>query len=371
MIGIGFPQRLVVIAAVLVTMIACTPTAPLPTPAPTRTPTDYAALKAAIEQAITTGPATLDNVRAVVINVDGQTKLAHYRHGHTSSDHEHVWSVTKSVLSTLIGIAIADGLIADLDQPLSSLLPEHRRTMDPDVAKVTLRQLMSMTAGYYEDVSRATWEKVIAEDSDFVDLLLERRLALEPGTSFHYSNTSAHLATAVLAAALAAADGDHPRSVLDYARTMLFDPLEIQTQPAWSRPLIDPYGSAFSRAGFGWGTDPNGIQLGGYGLRLSASDMTKLGELYRNDGVWHGKQVVPAEWIREVTAPSPINPDYGLLWWIFPRGYQAVGSGGQLIAVLPDSAAVVVIQAATPRGQEISETDLRRLTEDVIGPAVM
>jgi CubicO group peptidase (beta-lactamase class C family) len=371
MTRIGCSQRLIVIAAVLLTLISCTPATPQPTPSPTRTPTDYAALETAIEQAIATGPATLDNVRAVVIDVDGQTKMAHYRHGYTGKDHEHVWSVTKSVLSTLIGIAIADGLIADLDQPLSTLLPEHRKAMDPDVARVTLRQLMSMTAGYpSDDVSQAMWEKVIAEDRDFVDLLLERRLALEPGISFAYSNISAHLAAAVLAAALDAAGGRQPQSVLDYARTKLFVPLGIQTRPAWSRPLVDLYGKAFSTAGFGWGTDPNGIELGSYGLRLSAPDMAKLGELYRNNGVWHGKQLVPAEWIRQVTKPSPINPEYGLLWWTGRDSYRAMGSGGQLIAVLPNTATVVVIQAATPQGEEISGNDLRRLTEDVIAPAV-
>ena len=93
---------------------------------PSRPPIDYAALEMAMERAIATGPATLDNIRAVLINVDDETKIAYYRHGFTGDDHEHVWSVTKSVHSTLIGIAIADGLIADLDQPLSALLPEHQ-----------------------------------------------------------------------------------------------------------------------------------------------------------------------------------------------------------------------------------------------------
>ena len=72
---------------------------------------------------------TLDKVRAVLVNVDGETKIAHYRHGFTEDDHGHVFSVTKSVLSILIGIAIGDGLIADVDQPLRALLPKHREAM--------------------------------------------------------------------------------------------------------------------------------------------------------------------------------------------------------------------------------------------------
>lgn len=210
---------LLVVITMLATVLACSPPSPQPAPTPSKPPIDYAALEMAMERAIATGPATLDNIRAVLINVDDETKIAHYRHGFTGDDHEHVWSVTKSVLSTLIGIAIADGLIADLDQPLSALLPEHRKAMSRDVAKVTLRQLMSMTAGFTNaDPSRATWENVIAEHGDFVDLLLERGLLLKPGQNFLYSDASAHLVAAVLAAALERVDGDQPRTVLEYAR---------------------------------------------------------------------------------------------------------------------------------------------------------
>jgi len=106
------------------------------------------ALEAEIEKAITTGPATLDNLRAVLVSVDGETRIAHYRHGFTADDHGHVFSVTKSVVSILIGIAIGDGLIAGLDEPLGELLPEHRQAMSGDTADVTLRQLMTMSGGF-------------------------------------------------------------------------------------------------------------------------------------------------------------------------------------------------------------------------------
>jgi CubicO group peptidase (beta-lactamase class C family) len=95
------------------------------------------------------------------------------------------------------------------------------------------------------------------------------------------------------------------------------------------------------------GTDPNGIQLGGYGLRLTAPDMMKIGELYRRDGVWNGHQIVPPAWIHQCTSPStykteiggPSDDEYGLLWWIIGKpkqaGYYARGFGGQLTVVLP------------------------------------
>jgi CubicO group peptidase (beta-lactamase class C family) len=357
----------------VVAAAACSPS-PAPPPSSTSEPTpttrpsiDYVALEAEIERAITTGPATLDNIRAVLVSVDGGTRVAHYRHGFTENDHGHVFSVTKSVVSTLIGIAIADGLIAGLDQPLTELLPDHRRAMSGDTADVTLRQLMTMSGGFddYMPVGDQ-WEKAAEPGGDYVDLLLARP-QYSPGTAFAYSNPSAHLVAAVLAAALERADGDRPRTILDYAREKLFDPLGISTRPAFSEPLPDLFAPEFAEAGFGWGTDPNGIQLGPAGLRLTAPDMIKIGELYRRDGVWNGQQIVPADWIQQSIAPSPLNPDYGLLWWIIGEpdgpGYTAAGAGAQQITVLPRSRAVIVYLSDMRPDSEITADDVKPLNE--------
>jgi CubicO group peptidase (beta-lactamase class C family) len=302
---------LLIVIFMLVAAVGCSPAA---TPSsPTSPPTsasqpqiDYVALEAEIERAISTGPVTLHKVRAVLVNVDGETKIAHYRHGFTEEDHGHVFSVTKSVLSILIGIAVADGLIADIDQPLVQLLPKHREAMSGDTAKVTLRHLMTMSGGFNNQFPGGfVWEEYAKPDRSFVNLLLERRQDFEPGKVFWYSDVSAHLVAAVLAAALERADGDRPRTVLNYAREKLFEPLGISSSPAFSRALPDPFlTTEFVTAGFGWGTDPNGIQLGGYGLRLTAPDMMKIGELYRRDGVWNGQQIVPSAWTLQCTSPA-------------------------------------------------------------------
>ena len=344
----------------LVAVVGCSPAATQPSPTAPPMPTgqpriDYLALEAEIEKAITTGPVALDKVRAVLVNVDGETKIAHYRHGFTEDNYGHVFSVTKSVLSILIGIAVADGLIADIDQPLSTLLPKHRGAMSGDTAKVTLRHLMTMSGGFNNQFPGGfVWEEYAKPGRSFVNVLLERRQDFEPGKTFWYSDVSAHLVAAVLAAALERADGDRPRTVLDYAREKLFEPLGISTRPGFSQTLPDPFlTTEFVTAGFGWGTDPNGIQLGGFGLRLTAPDMMKIGELYRRDGVWNGQRIVPSGWIRQCTSPSTFqttigdpSDDYGLLWWIIrePKqaGYYALGFGGQLTVVLPKSRAVIV-----------------------------
>jgi CubicO group peptidase (beta-lactamase class C family) len=381
---------LLVTIFVLVAAAGCSPAASLPSPtsAPAATPPpptslrtpasqpsiDYVTLEAEIEKAITAGPATLDKVRAVLVNVDGDTKIAHYRYGFTADNHGHVFSVTKSVLSILIGIAIEDGLIADIDQPLVELLPTHRQAMSGETAKVTLRHLMTMSGGFNNEFPGGfVWQEAAKPGGNYVDFLLRRRQEFEPGEIFWYSDVSAHLVAAVLAAALERADGDQPRTVLEYAREKLFDPLGISTNPSFSQPLPDPFLTTdFVTAGFGWGTDPNGIQLGGFGLRLNAPDMMKIGELYRRDGVWNGHQMVPPAWIRQSTAPSTFksrigNPDdeYGLLWWIIGQpegaGYFAAGFGGQRIVVLPKSRAVIVYSSDVQPDTQIDGRDLESL----------
>jgi CubicO group peptidase (beta-lactamase class C family) len=376
---------LLIMIVMLVTAVGCspaaTPSSPASRPAPASQPRiDYVALEAEIEKAITTGPVTLDKVRAVLVNVDGQTKIAHYRHGFTEEDHGHVFSVTKSVLSSLIGIAVADGLIADIDQPLRELLPKHREAMSGDTAKVTLRHLMTMSGGFNNEfpLGGFVWEKYAGPGHSFVNVLLERRQEFEPGKVFHYSDVSAHLVAAVLAAALERADGDRPRTVLDYAREKLFDPLGISTRPTFSQALPDLFATEFVTAGFGWGTDPNGIQLGGFGLRLTAPDMMKIGELYRRDGVWNGQQIVPSAWIQQCTSPAtyktkiggPSDDEYGLLWWIIGKpkqaGYYAVGFGGQLTVVLPKSRAVIVYLSDVQPDSQIDGKDLKPLDNVLI-----
>ena len=201
-------------------------------------------------------------------------------------------------------------------------------------------------------------------------------MLLKPGQNFLYSDTSAHLVAAVLAAALERVDGERPRTVLEYARAKLFDPLGINTQPAFSDTLVDSFGRPFAKAGFAWGTDPNGIEIGGYGLRLTAPDMIKLGELYRHDGALReGKQIVPAEWIRQATTPSDVISETacsgGPPASRRNRGTPHRGGGGQCIVVLAKARAVVVILATTRIDNQISDEDLKPLTEGVLAPALL
>jgi CubicO group peptidase (beta-lactamase class C family) len=110
------------LCAVLVVLSSCTAsTAPQPTPT-SATPVDYAAIEAKIKS----GSVGWDTIGAVMVSVEGETKIAHYRNSRTPDGALHVWSITKSVVSALIGVAIAYKIIAGLDQTLEDLLPRYK-----------------------------------------------------------------------------------------------------------------------------------------------------------------------------------------------------------------------------------------------------
>ena len=141
----------------------------------------------------------------------------------SASDTSNLFSVTKSVVGTLIGIALSDGSLGSIDQPLGELLPAYAADMEPEEAAITLRQLLTMTAGLPEELGRDLPEWMLTDD--WVRSILAEPLEQSPGEGFAYSNASSHLLSAVLTEATG-------MSVLDYARARLFDPLGITSRPA-------------------------------------------------------------------------------------------------------------------------------------------
>ena len=348
------PWRFLLVVGVALMFAACSVSPaeqhdPSPTTQASVAPVNYRQLGESIEEAIVSGSVALDTIGAVLISADGQTVLTHHRNGRKPEKTLHVYSVTKSVLSALIGIAVDEKLIKDLDSPLGELLPRHRAQMTDELARVTLRQLMTMSAGFPEDDSNPSLiDDAIRQDGDAVAFILKHGLVSTPGETFAYSNSSAHLVSAVLAEALRRSDGSSPGTVLDYATEKLFKPLGIDTRNAYTARFRPDDPTPFEKAGFGWATDARGINIGAGLLRLRPADMLKFGQLYLDHGKWHGEQLVPEKWVAASVAPSPASSQYGLMWWLetTPSGdsaYTARGFGGQLIYVIPELDLVVVI----------------------------
>jgi CubicO group peptidase (beta-lactamase class C family) len=293
---------------------------------------------------------TMDKVRAIIVNVDGRTRFERY-FSSSADESRSIFSVTKSVASTLVGIAISEGRLR-LDEPLSQMLPGYAAQMKPSVARVTLRQLLTHTAGF-TDTFDLTDDKMLTSP-DWVRYILAHQ-DYAPGTAWHYSDHGAHL----LAPILVQATG---QSVLDYARAKLFDPLGIVTRPG-AEPYFDPQAvpPAYEKARFAWPIDPQRFHMTEALIKLRPRDMATLGQLFLQAGQWNGRRVVPAAWVAQATTAQAgkafpffevgeFNPtNYGYFWWVEPTtglaAYYAWGFGGQVVEVVPSLHLVIVVSS--------------------------
>jgi CubicO group peptidase (beta-lactamase class C family) len=322
---------------------------------------------------------TDDQIRAIVVTVDGRTRFEHY-YSSSAGESRDIFSVTKSVVSTLIGLAISEGRLR-LDERLSQMLPGYAAVMTPRVARVTLRQLLTMTAGFPDTLNGD--DLGLGTAPDWVRFIL-RRQDSTPGEEFHYSNLGVHLLSPILVRATG-------QSVLSYARSHLFDPLGIPTSPA-AQPVADQAHLAeYERAGFAWPVDPQGFNTAASDLKLRPRDLARFGRLFLQGGQWNGRQVVPRSWVHQATtaqagaAFTAFTPEmtrnfrptgYGYLWWVTTAdrtpAFFALGFGGQLIEVVPQRHLVIVISTYVDleTGHEmVNGDDLQRLANAIVTAA--
>jgi CubicO group peptidase (beta-lactamase class C family) len=309
-----------------------------------------------------------DAVRAIRVTVNGQVAFEKY-YGSSAQESRDVMSVTKSVMSTLVGIAVRDRKL-HLDDPLSTLLPQYAGAMSPTVAAQTLRDILTMSAGLTDEFTTAG--PTFMRKGDWTRAVLAA--PSRPSGTFAYSNGGAHLLSAILEQAT-------DRPVLEYARAELFEPLGIDTTNADTGLAAYPNSEAYLKADFAWPSDPQGRPTGWALLKLRPADMSLLGQLYLDGGAWGGRQILPADWVRTATTRQVDNPDgggYGFMWWIVSAAdepaYAAIGYGGQLIEVVPSLGLVVVVSTEVVYDGFILEPVdpqlLVGMVDSVIAPAV-
>ena len=254
-------------------------------------------------------------------------------------------SVTKSVTSTLIGIAIRQGYIAGVDVPLFDLLTDYDvGAVDPRVRDATLEDLLTMRLGieWHEndrplDDTNTTLQ--LEKSAHWVEFTLRQPADADPGTRWVYNSGASHLMSAILLQATG-------RSTAEFADEVLFGPLGIRD--------------------YHWKTDPQGLQDTEGGLYLAAEDLARIGLLYLQDGVWDGSRILPEGWVaaataRQVEDVAPDNPNwnwgYGYQWWrLDARGravWAGLGFGGQNLIVMPDLGLVGVINSWNVFGRNI------------------
>ena len=208
----------------------------------------------------------MENLRAVLIWVDDRPVVQQYRHS-KATESRNIASVTKTIVPTLIGIALADGRLKRLDQTLGGLLPAQRPNMAPGVGAITLQKLLTMTAGLPEDDQG---NPRLPDEKNWVRGILAHGTDQPQPAKFAYSSLGSHLLAAIL-------EQNTGQPLMTYAREKLFDPLGIDTQAA-AQPSFSPAGlPIYEAAHFAWPVDPQGINIGYGYLKMTRTDMAKLG----------------------------------------------------------------------------------------------
>ena len=281
------------------------------------------------------------NTAGIVALQNGEKKLECYYNGFTPDQAVQVFSVTKSILSILIGIAIDSGDIQSMDQTVLSFFPDYRvKRGEKTLPRVTLRDMMTMTAPY--KYRSAPYTKYFSSDS-WVSTALDLLGGKGEIGAFRYTPL---IGPDILSGVLTNATG---RSVLAFAVEHLFAPLGIPlTQPVCFRTKEEQLDIMKNYRSRGWVADPQGVNAAGWGLFLTASDMAAIGQLCLNRGLWNGKQIVSAGWIDESTAVHSHWNDllYGYLWWVInpeENSFAAMGDGGNVIYVNPAKRTVVAV----------------------------
>jgi CubicO group peptidase (beta-lactamase class C family) len=324
-----------------------------------------AAVAAAIDEAFRERPASgsgrVRQTKAVVIAHRGRLLAERYADGYSAATPMISWSMAKSVLAAVVGLAVSDGRLA-LDGPAP--VPEWSADADPRRA-ITLDQLLRMSSGLRFDETYGAVNDVsrmLFTAPDTGAYAARSPLAAMPDTVWSYSSGTSNIVARILRDTF----GGDVAAFVGYARRRLFDPASMASAFFEHDASETPIGSSF--------------------VFMTARDWARFGELHRNDGVWNGRRVLPEGWVRYVTTPTPHAPQgcYGAHWWLnagdtsdsarrpWPSlptdAFAARGYSGQWLLVVPSRELVIVrLGIAFPDDGDDGTVELARAVIDALG----
>lgn len=289
----------------------------------------------AMEEFFQAAAADSMDIHSVMIVKDGNVIYSHWQSEGVDSVPHVLHSVSKTFTATAVGLAIAEGKMALTDKVINYFPDKLPAEVSDNLKAMTVRDLLTMSCGHDVEPS---WRG--ATNQDWVTTFLAHPVVHEPGTFYLYNS----LGTYMLSAIVQQVTGE---KVVDYLTPRLFEPLHID-KPKWEE-------------------SPQGINTGGWGLYLKTEDLAKMGQLLLQKGEWNGQQLIPAEWVAEMSKKQveSINPGtrieqaaergltvetsdwmqgYGYqMWRCRPGCFRADGARGQYIIVVPEKNAVIAI----------------------------
>lgn len=281
------------------------------------------------------------NTAGLVIQKNGELIYEKYFNGYKETDTIHVFSVTKSITSILVGMAIDRGYIKSVDQKVVEFFPDYViKRGEKTIQRITLKNLLTMTAPY--KYRSEPYTKVYGSE-DWTKAALDLLGGKGIIGDFKYSTVGAQILSGIIENATG-------KSMLGFAGENLFAPLEISV-PEPKRFADKEEHLAFFSDQYvsGWVVDPKGLPTAGWGLTLSPRDMAKIGQLCLNQGNWNGKQLVSAAWINESTKEHVRwnGFAYGYLWWNLDSDgsgtFAALGDSGNTIYADPKEGVIIAI----------------------------
>lgn len=284
------------------------------------------------------------NITGMIIQKGDKRLYEHYFNDCHQRSTIHVYSISKSILSLLFGIAQQEGYIEDLEGSILSYFPNHQ-VKNEDLQKITVKNLLTMTTPYKAGFPPFTYLRYFMSH-DWTKFTL-KRLAEKPIGQFNYTPL---VGPDILSAILAQSTGQSP---LEFAQKKLFAPLGIHVEKAiYLKTAKEQVIFNKSTTTSGWVVDATGLNAGGWGLTLATDDLLKIGQLILNKGKWHGVPLIPEEWLNEMQQPHSYwakeQLDYGYLWWIIDKSkpiIAAMGDGGNVLYIDQEQEVVIAITA--------------------------
>lgn len=268
----------------------------------------------------------INSLRSLIIQQDGEMISQRFFKGRSPNQAFNIKSASKSIIGLLTGIAVAEGFIPTVDEPISTYFPEYfEENPDPKKESITVRNLLSMQTGLRSTSSGNYGAWVLS--NNWVEYALEQDFVTNIDGRMVYSTGTSHLLSVIITKASG-------MSTKAFAEHYLFSPMGIEVG--------------------GWDRDPQGYYMGGNNMALKPADLLKIGQMLIDDGVWEGERIISKEWIKDsfkTYTYSNYNPyGYGYQWWNkATAGYTtffAWGHGGQYIMMIPELDAVVVMTSS-------------------------
>ena len=290
-----------------------------------------------------------NNTLGIVAYKDNKKVYEEYFNESSEDESVHTFSIAKSVISILIGIAIDKGYIKSVNQKILDFFPEYELKKNQEQLKnITIEDFLTMRVPYkfkYEPYTK------VFTSQNWGEKILELIGGKENiGEHFHYSTVGIQILSNILTKATS-------MSLKEFAQKNLFNYLDILNLPDVEIHDKESQAEFYkSRNNRGWVHDPSGYYITGWGLCLTTDEFARIGLLVLNKGIYKGKRIVSEQWIKEMTKEREKN--YGYLWWIYPKNqtmkiitkeyntgkydsYCANGVGGSLIAVIPEKNIVI------------------------------